>query len=48
MVEHLDLGDVRPELRDAVDDRIGQAAIIGADGGDDDLHGEASSVRSDR
>ena len=38
MVVHLDFGDVRALPGHIVNDRIGQAAIVGADGGDDDLH----------
>ena len=39
VVVHLDFGDVRAHAGHGMDDRIGQSAIIGADGGDDDLHG---------
>ena len=42
MVVHLDFGDVRAETGDAMDDRIGQSAIVGSDGGNDDLHGKCS------
>ena len=37
VVVHLDLGDVRPQRRDAVDDRIGQAATVRPHRRDDDL-----------
>ncbi len=39
MVVHLDFGDVGAQARDVVNDRIGQPTVVGADGGDDDLHG---------
>ena len=41
MVVHLDFGDVGPQAGHVMDDRIGQAAIVGSDGGDDDLHGKS-------
>ncbi len=40
VIVHLDLGDVRPLPRHVMNDRVGQAAIVGSDGGDGDLHGE--------
>ena len=46
VVEHLDFGDVRAHPGHGMDDRIGQAAIIGPNGGDDDLHGGEQGARS--
>jgi hypothetical protein len=38
MVVHLNLGDIRPETGDVVNDGIGQPTVVGTDGGDNDLH----------
>ena len=39
VVVHLNLGDVRPFAGDEVNDRIGESDVVGAHGGNDDLHG---------
>ena len=46
VIVHLDFGDVGPLAGDVVHDRIGEAAVVGADGGDVDLH-RVSRVRED-
>ena len=38
VIVHLDLGDVRALAGHVMNDRIGQAAVVGADGGDVNLH----------
>ena len=38
MVVHLNFLDVRPRCRDMMHDRIGEPAIVGTNGGKDDLH----------
>ena len=40
VVVHLDLGDVGAQPGHVMDDRVGQPAVVGSDGGDDDLHGQ--------
>ncbi len=39
VIVHLDLGDVGPLTGHVMDDRVGQAAVVGSDGGNHDLHG---------
>ncbi len=39
VVVHLDFGNVGALPGDMVNDRIGQAGMIGTNGGDGDLHG---------
>ena len=42
VVVHLDFGDVRAHPGHGMNDRVGQPAVIGTDGGDYDLHDERS------
>jgi hypothetical protein len=36
-------GDVGAQSGHVVDDRIGQASVVGTNGGDDDLHGDGGN-----
>ena len=38
VIVHLDLGDIGPGRRNVVDNRIGEAAVVGTDGCEDNLH----------